>query len=54
MLVFCEILTYELWDNVLDRLQIELKREAFLSHKSCSLMDEISITNDERDGITTC
>ena len=54
VLVFCEILTYELWDNVLDRLQIELKREAFLSHKSCSLMDEISITNDERDGITTC
>ena len=54
MLVFCEILTYELWDNVLDRLKIEVKREAFLSRKSCSLMDEISITNDERDGITTC
>ena len=53
VLLFCEILTYELWDNVLDRLKIELKREVFLS-QSRSLMDEISITNDEHDGITSC
>ena len=53
VVLIIEILACELCDSVIDRLKVELKREAFLSHGNCSFWDEIGITNEEHDGIKT-